>query len=451
MSRCPSALLLVCMLVAGPARADWPQFQGPHRTGVSDETGLARAWPAGGPKVLWTVRVGKGFAGPAIADGKVYLLDRVPGEKDVLRCFDLASGKEEWTLDCAAPGYTRMKPYDGSRSTPTIAAGRLYAVGQMGDVLCVDLKTRQLVWQKSMVRDLGGAVPYWGITQSPYIYKNTVLLTVQSPKVSLVALNKDNGNVVWQSEPLVGRDTYVSPSVHTLCGVDQIVITSGAKSRRGVVLKKGQTAGIDANTGKILWQYDGWQCSIPIPFATAVGEDRVFLTGEYRGGSAMIRLAKQGDAFTVTELFKTNEFESQIHQPILYKGHIYANCNGNFRHDGMTCMTLDGKILWKTGRTPNFQRGNLLMAGGLAYNLDGASGVLHLIEPNPEGYKELAKAPIFTSDAASAAAKNTPRGRGGRPRRRGPKPMMWACMALSDGKLVLRSQTEMKCLDVKNP
>ena len=137
--------------------------------------------------------------------------------------------------------------------------------------------------------------------------------------------------------------------------------------------------------------------------------------------------------FTVTELFKTNECGSQIQQPILFENHLYLNSNSNEREDGMMCLTLDGVVKWKTRESrfswfsDTFERGPLLLADGLIFNLDGKKGILHLIQPSPEEFKELAQVKIL----------------GGK--------QIWSPMALSQGKLVLRSQSEMKCLDVKNP
>jgi hypothetical protein len=160
--------------------------------------------------------------------------------------------------------------------------------------------------------------------------------------------------------------------------------------------------------------------------------DRLFLTGGYNAGSAMIQVTANGNEFAVKELFQLDmkECASQIHQPILHEDHLYLNSNSNERMDGMLCMTLDGKVMWRTSETkrlPNFERGNLLFADGIIIALEGKKGTLHLIDPSPEGYRELAKAKLFSGSK------------------------MWSPMALSQGKLLARNQREMKCVDLKNP
>ena len=180
--------------------------------------------------------------------------------------------------------------------------------------------------------------------------------------------------------------------------------------------------------GRLLWSYDNWNCKIPIPNATPLPDNRLFITGEYGAGSAMIQVARQGADFRVKELFTTDQVGSQIHQPLVIENALYANSNGNRRRDGMICMTLDGTVKWRTEDNralPSFERGNLLFADGMILNLDGNTGILHLISPSQSGYVEIAQAKVLDGKK------------------------IWSPMALSNGKLVVRSQSEMKCLNLK--
>ncbi len=398
-------------------KADWPQFQGPNRNGVSTETGLARAWPEGGPRVVWTIPLGEGFAGPAIRDGEVYILDRIGGKQDILRCLDLENGEELWAFAYDAPGEVESS---GSRNPPTVDEKYVYTVGMLGHFHCIDRQTHKPVWRKNLVRDFGSGEPTWGVTQSPSLHNGLVVVAPQSRQVTVAAFDRVTGDLVWKSKGL-GGEGYVSPVVTTLGGVDQAVM---------VTAEQGMVAGISMSDGKVLWTYEGWQCEIPIPFPTPLSDDRLFITGEYGAGSAMIQIVRDGDRFNVKELFKTDVCGSQIHQPILYKNHLYMNSNGNSRRDGMLCLTLDGELKWRTREDrdlPNFERGNLLLADNMIISLDGRKGTLHLIDPSPEAYKELARTKLFDGEE------------------------MWAPMAISNGKLLVRSQEEMKCLDLRNP
>lgn len=415
-------ILLMALVVPPAGSADWPQFQGPNRNGVSPETGLARSWPEGGPRVLWTFSLGEGFGGPAVRDGEVFVLDRIRDKRDILRCLSLETGEELWQYMYMAPGSV-SRP--GSRATPTVTEKYVYVVGMLGQFSCIDRTTHKPVWQKDLLKQfLHSKVPRWGISQSPSLYGDLVVVAPQSHAASVAAFDRATGKLAWAS-PNIGGLGYSTPLITNLCGVDQAVMVSAIDKPA-----PGTVAGISLEDGTILWSYEGWQCKIPIPFATPLSDDRLFITGEYGAGSAMIQITRDGDRFEVKELFTTDVCGSQIHQPLLYENHLYMNSNGNSRSDGMVCLTLDGERLWRTRDTkelPRFQRGNLLLADGMIISLDGKTGILHLVDPSPEGYKELARAKIFKGAE------------------------MWSPMALSQGKLLLRSQKEMKCLDLRNP
>ncbi len=417
-------LTVVAVLACGSSvAADWPQYGGPNRDNVSLEKGLARTWPEAGPKVLWTVAMGPGYASPSVAGGKVYVLDRPDDAHDILRCLDLQDGKELWNVVYAAPGSVS---HNGSRTAPTIDDKYVFSVGLMGHLYCVDLATHLPVWNKNICSDFKVDEPGWGVAQAPSLFKDLVIVAPQAPDAFVVGYKRDTGELVWKS-PKLGLVGYSTPVIAKLGGVDQAVMV-GACNKLGTV--KGLVAGISLENGAILWQYEGWQCKIPIPYPTPLSDDRVFITGGYNAGSAMIEVKQQDGKFAVKELFKTDACASQIQQPLLLGDYFYMNSNSNEREDGMMCFTLDGQVKWKTHdveSAPTFERGPLLFADGMIFNLDGKKGVLYLIEPSPEGYKELAHAPLL----------------GGKE--------IWAPMALSDGKLLVRSQSEMKCLDVKNP
>lgn len=421
----PAILLgLFVLFVEGSVAADWPQFQGPNRDGISLETGLARTWPEDGPRELWSIEVGAGYGGPAVVDGALYFLDREDGERDILRCLSLTSGEERWRYAYDAPGNVG---HTGSRNPPTVDDKYVYSVGMMGDMLCMDRKTHELVWRKNLCKDFGGDLPQWGVAQSPVLYDNLVIVAAQAPDAFAVAFDRDSGELAWKSEGL-GGSGYVSPFVTTLAGVDQVVVQSAGRGDDPL----GATAGLSPKDGSTLWKYVRWQCKIPIPNATPMPDDRLFITGGYGSGSAIIQIVKEGDAFRAKELKRLADdiCGSQIQQPILYDGHLYVISNSNERQDGMVCLTVDGELKWRTkdmSGVPRFERGPFISADGMFIVLDGRKGTLHLAEVSPEGYEELAQARVI-------------KGR-----------ELWGPLALSDGKLIVRSQDTMKCLDLKNP
>lgn len=406
------AASLVLMLAFGVTWAgDWPGFQGPSGNGIANETGLMKTWPASGPKILWTVPVGPGFGGVASRDGDVYLLDRATRQEDILRCLDLATGKERWRYAYAAPGRINTP---GSRSTPAVDDKHVYTVGPFGHLHCVSRATHKPVWKTNILAAFDGKNPTWAISQSPALYKNTVIVAPVGRKAGVVAFDRNTGNVVWRSKPLRGGISYASPVIATLAGVDQVVVITG-----------GGTTGVDANTGTVLWTSGDWTCKLPITSAAAVGDGRVFVTGGYGAGAAMLKVSRAGDRFNVKTLFKTKAVKCQIHQPLLYKGHLYLNGNDKAKREGFICMDLNGKVLWKTGKQPGFDWGGLLLADGRIYTVDGTRGDLCMIDPDPSGYREVARAKMLSGKK------------------------IWGPIAMADGKVLLRDQKQLRCVDVR--
>jgi outer membrane protein assembly factor BamB len=186
----------------------------------------------------------------------------------------------------------------------------------------------------------------------------------------------------------------------------------------------GSVNGLDPLNGTILWTYGNWQCGIPVPHAVDAGEGRVLITGGYNAGAAMIKVHKTADGtYNVAELFKNVDFGAHTQPPILYKDHFYVPYTINERSDGLVCMTMDGRVKWKTGDEPPFNKGGAVLADGLLLSVDGNT-TLYLIEPDPSGFKPLASAELLEPGEN------------------------WSPIALADGKLLIRDQKNLKCLAV---
>ncbi len=401
-------ILAAGMVISGVAvAADWPQFMGPNGDGTVTGAGVARTWPAEGPKVLWTAKLESGFGGPAIADGKVYLLDRIGTEGDKMRVFDLKTGKELWSFGYDAPGRVS---YPGSRSTPFVTGELVFSVGTFGQLYCFSVKSRQPMWRVDLAKEHGASRGGWGFAQSPLVVDGKVIVSIQSDEHGLAAFDAKSGKLAWKTGPIGASDCYTSPMLATIAGVRQVVM-----------FQKHGVAGVAPADGKILWKYTGYTGKRPIPNPVVVADGRIFLTSGYGAGCAMIKVTKTGEKFKVKELFYDKRSGSKVPPAILHGGHLYSNTEIG---DGLQCMSLDGKVKWKTGGRPGFSLGSLIIADGLIYILGGSTGTLHLIEATPTGHKELAKATLLSG-------KN-----------------IWAPMALSDGKLVIRDQKQMKCVVV---
>ena len=409
---------------------DWPQYLGPNRNGVSAQKGILRTWPQQGPQVLWSVDVGIGFGGPVVRDGKVYLLDRDDKTGDKLRCFDLSGGKELWSFGYEAPGSVM---FPGSRSVPTLDGNRIYTCGPYGNLYCVDINTHKPIWNKNIWTDYGGGqIPRWAITQCPLVFGDLLILASQAPKAGVVAYEKLTGNVKWTT-PSLGPVGYVSPTIIKVGGESHVVmITASSRGGYGESGGGGKVVGIDPLTGKILWEYTNWNCSIPVPSAVDAGEGRVLITGGYQAGAAMIKIEKKGDgSYSVTELYKNPDFGAHTQPPVLYNGYFYAQYSTNERKDGMVCMSMDGQVKWKTGRSPLFDKGGSILADGLLLSTDGSSK-LYLIEPDPSAFKPIASAELLKGETGD---------------QRFPT-QNWAPLALVSGKLLIRDQNRLLCVKV---
>ncbi len=430
----------LALLTNSAVAEDWPQYLGPTRNSISPQKGILRSWPEKGPEVLWTAPVGKGFGGPVVKDGKVYLLDRDDKLGDNLRCLDFSNGKELWNFAYDAPG-TVMFP--GSRSVPTVDGDKVYSCGHNGDLYCVDTQTHKPIWNKNVWKDFGGdKLPFWAITQCPLVYGDLLIVASQAPQAGVVAYDKLTGDVKWKTPP-VGLISYASPAIVKVDGKDHVVMITGSTNpfqRTSSVDELGNVVGIEPLTGAVLWKFDKWHCHIPVASAVDAGENRVLIAGGYELGALMIKVEKKPDgSYTAAELYRTKQFGDQTKPPVLYKGHFYAEYGTNERRDGMVCMDMDGKILWQTKRSPDFNKGSMILADGLILASDGARS-LYLVEPDPSGFKKLASAELFPE--ASAGSENDMAARvGGRNQN-------WAPMALADGKLLLRDQTQLKCVKV---
>jgi outer membrane protein assembly factor BamB len=428
----PMVVLIVC--AAEVFAQDWPQYLGPNRNSVSDQKGILRSWPETGPEVLWSVGVGIGFGGPVVKDGKVYLLDRDDQVGDNLRCFDLYSGEERWNFHYESPGSVM---FPGSRSVPALDDTLLYTCGHNGELYCIDIQTHEPIWNRNLWTDFGGEeIPRWAISQCPLVYGDLLILASQAPQAGVVAYDKLNGEVRWTT-PSLGPVGYVSPTIVRVGGEDHIVMITAATGGRGTPATGGKVVGIEPHSGKILWEYSNWQCHIPVPGAIDAGGGRMLIIGGYQAGAAMIQVEKEtDDSHRVTELFKTVEFGEHTKPAILHDGYFYAQYSTNERRDGLVCMSMDGRIMWQTKRSPAFDKGSMILADGLILATDGAS-TLYLIEPDSTGFRPLASAVVLAeaeqSDDPMAESFGT---------------QNWAPMALAEGRLLIRDQNRLMCIRV---
>jgi outer membrane protein assembly factor BamB len=261
------------------------------------------------------------------------------------------------------------------------------------------------------------------------IYGDLLIVASQAPEAGVVAYEKLAGNVKWKT-PSLGYVGYVSPAIVKVDGEDQVVMITPSTNpfRRSSPDENnlGKVIGIEPLTGKILWEYDKWHCHISVASAVDAGENRVLVAGGYELGTVMMEVERTADGgYSVKELFRHNDFGDQTKPPILHNGYFYAQFSTNSKKDGLACMNMDGKVMWKTMRDPLFDKGSMILVDGLILATDGRK-TLYLIEPEPSGFKPLASAELLE--------------RGNN--------QNWGPLALSDGKLLIRDQNHLRCVKV---
>jgi outer membrane protein assembly factor BamB len=409
-------LALVCSLLATltvPAGADdWPQFRGPARDGTSKETSLLRKWPAEGPKVLWTVPVGQGYAGAAIVAGRVYHNDynEKTNEWSVI-ARSLGDGKLIWQYKEARV----IRPNHAITRTVPAADGRfVFSLDPKLGLHCLDAKTGKQLWSKNLVAEYKAMIPAWYNGQNPLLDGDRLVIATGGAAI-LVAFDKATGKEIWRTpNPTNIVVTHASVMPAVLGGVKQYLFAT-----------LNGPLGVSAADGKLLWEFPRRFNVAVSPSLLAVDGERVFMTASFDAGSVMVRVRREGAGFKVEPVWdmQHNEWNSEVHTPILFKGHMFAV--GKKKRGLFTCLTFDGKEVWTSDGKAAFELGSYLLADGMFFVLEGRTGMLRLIEANTTGYKELASAQVLSG------------------------PDVWSPMALSDGKLIVRDLTKMIALDVR--
>ncbi len=396
-------VLLIGWLVMPVAAADWPQWRGPQRDGISRETGLLDAWPAGGPRQIWkTEGLGQGYAAFAIAHGRLFTQGQ-RGDRQFVLALDAATGKKLWETP-TGPAFPQDRG-DGPRGTPTVDGDRVFAMAGEGTLVSLDAKTGNVFWKMNVVEKFGGQVPHWGISESPLVDGSNLIVTPGGPGAAIVALDKKTGNLVWksQSDP-AGYSSAIAAEVG---GIRQIIVFTG----QGVV-------GLRANDGTLLWKYDKVS-NRTANIATPIFQNGfVFLSSAYGTGCALLKLTAQGETVKASEVYFSREMQNHYSTSVVVDENAYG-----FSNAILTAMNLEtGQVAW---RDRSVGKGSVTYADGKLYLLS-EDGVVGLAEATPAGYKEKSRFQIPRGDFPT-----------------------WTPPVISGGRLYLREQDNLYCYDIK--
>jgi outer membrane protein assembly factor BamB len=331
----------------------------------------------------------------------------------MVRCVTLKEGKHVWRFGDKKPGGIRVH-HGITRTVPAVDGKFVFSLDPKGVFHCLDARTGKELWRKDVPAEYATLIPQWYVGQCPLVEPDRVVIA-PGGRALFAAFDKATGNVLWETpdeEKTVMGHASVMPA--DIGGVKQYVHCN----------IKGAAAA-DAN-GRLLWRFP-WKFNIVAPVSPLpIGDGRIFLTSCYEAVTVMIRVTREGDQFVAKKEFSLGEggWNSEVHTPILFRDHLFAV--GKKKNGLLTCLDLNGNIVWESGNT-FFELGSYLLADRMLFVLEGKTGVLRLVEASTSGYRELDHAGVLHGKDVL-----------------GP-------MALSDGKLVLRDMTTMKCIQVGAP
>ncbi|HKQ39727.1 MAG TPA: PQQ-binding-like beta-propeller repeat protein [Verrucomicrobiae bacterium] len=407
---CAVVGLIACNLNS----ADWPQWRGPLRTGISKETGLLKEWPKEGPKLLWQRKdLGSGYSTPAVVGDRLYVLSNQGMENESVQALSIKEGKQIWAVRVGKVGPNEGPQYPAARSTPTVDGAVLYALGSDGDLACLETAGGKIRWQKNLRKDFGGKPGKWAYSESPLLDGDALVVTPGGSSATLVALDKKSGEVIWKSI-VPGGDpaAYASIVIGQAGGVKQYV----------QFLEKG-VVGIEANTGKFLWRYDKTAEGSPANIPTPVVEKDYVYTATGRGGGGLIKLSKKGEAFDVEQVYFNPKLPTQIGGAVKIGEHLYGTTG-----QGLLCADfLTGNVKWQERAVG---AGSLCFADGNLY-VHGENGDVALVEASPDSYREKGR---FTPPDAPDRGRSK----------------AWAYPVVADGRLYIRDLASLWCYDIRS-
>lgn len=398
-----TAILSLSTVASNRAFDDWPQWRGTKRDGISVERGLLKSWPAAGPPVAWRATgAGEGYSSFSAANGRLYTLG-ARGGTEYLMAYDANSGKKLWEI--AHGRRFNNDRGDGPRSTPTVDGDRLYTFGASGDMSVVEAATGKVFWKANLLEKFGGSNIQWGLSESPLVLSDRILVSPGGRGAAIVALNKTDGSVIWKS--LGDEPGYSSAVLHEASGV-----------REAIYFTAERALGVDVETGKLLWSYNqvaNQTANIATPI---VRGNHVFLSSAYGTGAALLELTPAPNKVTARQVYFTRDMRNHHASSVLVGDHLYG-----FSDAILTAMKFDsGQVAW---RDRSVGKGSVIFVDDRLY-LYSEQGVVGLAEANPAGYREHGRFQIRAGNAPT-----------------------WSHPIVSNGKFFIRDQDNIYAYDVR--
>jgi len=389
----PLLLLLACSMSVGSAEpADWPQFLGPGRDGryAGDAKALAATWPAGGPKVVWEKKVGRGWSSPVVAGGRVFVFHR-EGDVEVLECLEAGTGQAVWRAEDATAYRDKFDFDDGPRSTPTVSGERVFTLGAAGLLASRDVATGKQVWAVDTRKAYGSDEGYFGMACSPLVEGKAVIVNVGGKAggkgAGVVGFDAATGKLLWQATD--HEAGYSSPIAATVAG-----------KRRVLSLTRDGLVSLAPESGEVDWVYKfRARTNASVNAATpVVARDQVFLTASYGVGAALLTW---GEARPTVVWEGDEALSAHYATPVLFEGHLYGVHGRQETGCEMRCVEwATGKVKWtKEG----FGAATVMLAGDAVLALT-EDGELVRVATTPAEYNETARAKVLGGGVRSGGA-----------------------------------------------
>jgi outer membrane protein assembly factor BamB len=392
---------------------EWTGFRGPNLNAIinADLPGsLNLKWEVQQPKVLWDIEMGEGYAGAAVANGRVYVLDYDQTKQgDTVRCLSLDDGREIWRYFYKV----KIKRNHGmSRTIPVVAGDCVISFGPKCHVVCLDAFTGEFRWKRDLVSEDGAEVPPWYAGQCPLVHGDQLVLGVGGKKALVMALDYRTGEVLWRTpNPQGWKMTHSS-----------LVTMNLGDEKSYVYCSSGGVVGVSSTDGRLLWQYPDWHINIAnVPTPVVIDSQRVFLSGGYNTGSMMLSIKPIGEEYIPEAVFRLDAkvFGSDQQTPIYFDGYLY----GVRPDEQLVCLDPEGRIQWTSSSAHKFGTGPYTIINGLIYVMND-EGYLTVAKATPESYRPLTAAQVLHGHES------------------------WAPMAFASGRLIVRDLIRMACLDI---
>jgi outer membrane protein assembly factor BamB len=388
-SRC--LIVAICIIIPALAE-DWPEWRGKGRVGVWNESGILDRFPEKGLTVLWRTPIKSGYAGPAVAAGRVFVTDFESSTgsrgKERAICLDEKSGKILWTRSWEANYGGMMYPY-GPRATPTVDGDQIYVVGAAGKLLCLKTQTGDVVWEKDYAKDYRMDLPLWGITGAPLVDGNRLIALVGGqPDAMVVAFDKMTGKEIWRALPTNSDPGYCQPVIFDAAGVRQLIIWHPKA-----------VASLNPESGKVNWQQP-FNITMGMTVATPVLSGSYLLVSAFYNGSMLLDLAPAEGVKVMWQSKNNNEINTDdlhavINTPVIDGDYIYGICSyGQFR-----CLKLKtGERVWETMDVIKEKArwaSGLIVRQGDRYFINNDRGELIIAKLSPQGYQEISRTQLI--------------------------------------------------------